>query len=168
MPLCGLPQNLGKAPEIKARVWFNTGRYKSLRLNKLRGKVVVVCFWTFNDRNCWEAIARLNRWYEEYKLEGLEIIGVHAAEWELDESQSNLAKTIDDLGIEFPVASEDDAAVRAAYGQQGWPSISLIDRDGYIRAQYSGVLPFSNMEVMLKGLLEEGRSQAILNRDRVY
>lgn len=153
------------APEIKARVWFNSEPYKNRpSLKAMRGKVVLVFFWTLNDPNCEGAAVNLNKWYFKYRNKGLEIVGVHTPEWEFNKSQSEVFKTVDKLEILFPVALDDDSSIRNAYGSLSWPSFFLIDRDGYIRGGYDGLYDFSGMQTMLEALLEESGRQPRLGR----
>jgi peroxiredoxin len=167
--LCADPscwaQQQEKAPYFTGDVWFNAGAYKKApTLKVLRGKVVLLFFWTLEDPNCEAAAVNLNHWYLKYRRLGLEIVGVHTPEWEFNRSQTELFKKIDALKILFPVVVDDDSAIRSVYGQQAWPSYCLIDRDGYIRARYDGLYSFSDMQKMLEALLEESGRQPRLRR----
>ncbi|HAJ57005.1 MAG TPA: redoxin [Candidatus Omnitrophica bacterium] len=153
------------APDIKARVWFNAEPYKNRpSLKAMRGKVVLVFFWTLNDPNCESAAINLNQWYFKYRNKGLEIVGVHTPEWEFNKSESELFRKVDKLEILFPVALDNDSSIRNAYGSLSWPSFFLVDRDGYIRGSYGGLYSFSDMRTMLEALLEESGRQPRLGR----
>lgn len=153
-----------KAPEIKSRIWFNAGPYKKPIMKALLGKVVLIFFWTSNDTASEDAALFLNRWYSQYQHRGLEIIGVHTAEWTFDAAQSAVFGKIEALKIKYPVVLDEDSSIRIAYGQYLWPSFCLVDRGGYIRAQYSILSNYRDMETMLQTLLEEGRSEMMLKR----
>ena len=157
-----------KAPEIKGKVWFNASSYKKISMKTLRGKVILVFFWTSNDINCGIAISYLNQWYSQYKDKGLEIIGVHTSEWAFNASESEVFNRIEALGIKFPVVLDNDSSMRAAYGQLPWPSFTLVDRGGYIRAQYSIFFKYSDIKIMLQTLLEEGESMMLFKRVHIY
>lgn len=161
----GEAQGQERAPHFTGKVWFNAGAYKKApSLKILRGKVVLLFFWTLDDPNCEAAVVNLNHWYLKYRRLGLEIIGVHSPEWEFHKSQAELFKKIDALKILFPVVADDDSAIRSAYGQQVWPSYCLVDRDGYIRARYGGLYSFWDIQTMLEALLEESGRQPRLRR----
>ncbi len=154
-----------QAPQIRGKAWFNAGAYKKINNKALLGKVVLIFFWTSNDTNCDSAARTLNEWYLRYKNKGFEIIGVNSPEWQFDSSVSAIFSKIDILNIKFPVVIDEDSSMRIAYAQQMWPSFCLIDRDGYIRAQYKGFYTYRDIEKMLKALLEERASQVRLRRD---
>lgn len=159
-------QTQAKAPEVKARVWFNAGAYKKVNLKALRGKVVLLFFWTVNDSNCERAAALLNSWYFQYQSQGLEIIGVHDAEWDFQASPSRVFRKVEELNIKFPVVLDDNFSIRSAYGVQAWPSFCLVDRGGYIRAVYNIYFSYTDIKKMLEALLEESESQGPLHRAR--
>ena len=149
-----------KAPEIAGSVWFNAGAYKKLNMKALQDKVVLIFFWISNDSNCINFVPILNSWYLEYKEKGLEIIGFHSSGFMQGVSESELFQRIEALGIKFPVALGDDLSLRQNYGQGGWPSFVLIDRKGFIRAEYSCVVNYKELRIMLEALLEEGESKS--------
>jgi peroxiredoxin len=155
-----------KAPEIKGRVWFNTGAYKKVNLKALRGKAVLLFFWTTDDSNCVRAAAILNSWYSQYQSQGLEIIGVHDAEWDFQASPSRVFRKAEELKIKFPVVLDDNFSIRSAYGAQAWPTFCLLDRGGYIRAVYYISFSYADIKKMLEALLEESESQGPLHRAR--
>lgn len=157
-------QTQSKAPQIRGKVWFNTGEYKKPGIKAFLGKVVLVFFWTSGDASCERAVIKLKNWYSQYQQKGLEIIAVHAFEWESRSAESELFKIINRLRIQFPVVMEEGISTRTAYEQLIWPSICLVDRGGYIRARYSGILTFRDIEIMLKALLEEGKSDLLLRK----
>ena len=157
-------QTQSKAPELKGRVWFNASSYKKISLKGLKGRVVLIFFWTSDDSSCRSAISYLNQWYDQYRDKGLEIIGIHTPEWASGVPESRVFEQIEDLKVRFPVLLDNDSSIRKAYGQLPWPSFTLIDRGGYIRAQYSSIFKYNDMKIMLETLLEEGESMMLLRR----
>jgi len=158
-------EEIKKAPEIAGNVWFNAGAYKKLNMKALRDKVVLIFFWASNDSNCVNFVPILNSWYLKYKEKGFEIIGFHSSEWVFGVSESELFQRIESLGIKFPVALGDDLSLKQAYGQGGQPSFILIDRKGFIRAEYSGVVNHKEFRTTLEALLEEGESKVLRQGD---
>lgn len=154
-----------RAPEIKGQVWINAGCYDRISIKKLRGRVVLVFFYTSLDSNCDAAVLLLNDWYALYKTQGFEIIGVYTPEWGFDGAESEIYEKVESLGMRFPVVVDRDSSVRFAYGLTMWPSFCLIDRGSYIRAQYDAGVVYPEMKKMLTTLLEEGEPQAFLRRN---
>ena len=154
-------EEIKKAPEIVGNVWFNAGAYKKLNMKALQDKVVLIFFWNSNDSNCVNFIPVLNSWYLEYKEKGFEIIGFHSSEFILNVPESELFQRIEALGIKFPVVLGDDLSLRQDYEQGGQPSFVLIDRKGFIRAEYSGVVNYKELRTTLKALLGEGESKSL-------
>jgi peroxiredoxin len=149
-------EDLGRAPEIRGKVWYNAGFYKSINWSALRGKVVLLFFWTMDDAHCAQAAASLNDWYTQDRSKAFEIIGIHSAEWDFAFSQSALFKKIESLKIKFPVIADADPSVRMAYDVAGWPAFCLVDRKGIIRARYYGLFSYAEVKAALDVLLEEG------------
>jgi len=150
---------LEKAPDIKGRVWFNTGTSSKMSMKALRGKVVLVFFWTANDTSCEMAIPPLNIWYSRYKEKGFEIIGVYADSWGFDMSEGAALDKIQSTGVKFPVVMDEDSAIGSNFKHAAWPAFFLVDRKGYIRGQYFAVLHQHDIETMIKILVDEGESE---------
>lgn len=164
-------QTESKAPEIRAKTWFNASEYRRPALKAMAGKVVLLFFWTMDDSNCQRAVEIVNQWYSKYKEKGLEVIGIHSPEIDFDSSvapkvgpelgrridfsESDLFQKIESLKIKFPVVSDRDSSVRAAYSGPAWPSFILVDRAGYIRAEYQSPLTFREVEKSLETLVME-------------
>ncbi|HQP91398.1 MAG TPA: redoxin family protein [Candidatus Omnitrophota bacterium] len=158
-------QEQRRAPEIRSKVWFNTGSYKKNPSMKiLRGKVVLIFFWTLYDPTSENVARYLNKWWEEYKGNGFEILGVHTPEWGFNNSVSELYRKVDELGVKFPIVIDGNSSIRAAYGMFMWPSFCLVDRDGYIREQYNGIGRWRDMRKMVETLLEESGYDPRLRR----
>jgi len=143
------------APEIRAQTWFNAGRYKKPSLKAMRGKVVLVFFWTMDDSNCSRAVETVNQWYSNDREKGLEVIGVYTPEFDFTFSESGLFQKMDSLKIKFPVAVEPDSMIRTEYDVTGWPSFCLVDRGGFLRSCFPPDPHFADLKVALEALLEE-------------
>ena len=130
-PISDLKDDFGKAPElIPGGEWFNSD---PLQLSSLRGKVVLIDFWTYTCINCIRTLPYLKQWHEKYKDEGLVIIGVHSPEFEFEKNPDNLQKAINDFKIEYPIMQDNDFSTWTAYNNRYWPAKYLIDKDGNVR-----------------------------------
>ena len=133
--------------------WVNS---EPLQLSELRGKVVVLDFWTYTCVNCLRTLPFLSAWYERYQDDGLEIIGVHAPEFEFEKVLSNVAGASEDLGVTWPVALDSDRGTWRAFGVRAWPTKIILGRDGTIRHQNSGEGAYGDTEELIRDLLSEG------------
>ena len=126
------------APELRAvSAWFNV---RPLTLEGLRGKVVVVHFWTFGCINCVHNLPHYQSWYEKFPKSQLEIIGIHTPETENERSVDKLRGAIAERGIEYPVAMDLETENWKAWGNDVWPSVYLIDKKGRVRYWWYGEL----------------------------
>ena len=124
--------NLGRAPNFTGiTAWFNTPGGKPLSLSQLRGKVVLVDFWTYSCINCQRALPHVEGWYNDYKDKGLVVVGVSAPEFAFEHVVSNVQHAAGNLGIDYPVAVDDNLATWDAYNNEYWPADYLIDPDGH-------------------------------------
>lgn len=154
-----------KAPElIPGGVWINS---QPLSLEALRGKVVVIDFWTYSCINCQRTLPYLKRWYEKYKDQGLVIIGVHSPEFEFEKSEKNLRKAVSDFGLTYPIMQDNNFSTWRAYENRYWPAKYFIDKDGYIRFAHFGEGAYDESERVIQELLAEtgatGVNQTIEN-----
>lgn len=125
-----LNTNATSAPEITGgQKWFNSD---PLTLAGLKGKVVMVDFWTYTCINCIRTLPYTKAWYEKYKDKGFVLIGVHTPEFEFEKDATNVGKAIKDFGITYPVVQDNDYAIWNAYSNQYWPADYLINKDGKI------------------------------------
>ncbi len=151
-----LNTDMGTAPEfIPGGRWFNS---EPLTLSQLRGKVVLVDFWTYTCINCIRTLPYLKSWYTKYKDKGLVIIGVHTPEFEFEKNPENVAKAIKDFGLEYPVMQDNNYATWNAYNNRYWPAKYLIDKDGRIRYTHFGEGNYDETEKKIQELLEEAGS----------
>ena len=146
--------NLGKAPNFTGiTAWFNTPGDKPLSLSQLRGKVVLVDFWTYSCINCQRALPHVEGWYSDYKNDGLVVVGVSAPEFAFEHVVSNVEHAAGNLGVNYPVAVDDNLATWDAYNNEYWPADYLIDPDGTVRAYNFGEGGYSSMEDNIRMLL---------------
>jgi thiol-disulfide isomerase/thioredoxin len=143
----------GLAPELTNQTWLNTPT--PLRLADLRGKVVLLEMWTYDCINCRNTIPQLNAWYKTYAGQGLVIIGNHYPEFPYEADLANLNKAVAALGIEYPVAQDNEGATWKAYNNNYWPEIYLIDKFGHIRYIHIGEGAYSLTEAAFQELLAE-------------
>ena len=124
-------KDYGPAPEFsKIAAWINTPGGKPLSLAKLRGKVVLVDFWTYSCVNCIRTLPYLRAWNARYATAGLVIVGVHTPEFAFEHVVGNVKRAVGEHDIRYPVAVDDDYGTWNAYGNQYWPADYLIDRNG--------------------------------------
>ena len=122
--------NYGAAPELKGiTAWHNS---EPLTLKELKGKVVLIDFWTYSCINCIRNIPAVVDWYDKYKDDGLVVIGVHAPEFYFEKREKNVADSIKRFKINYPVAQDNDFATWLAYENHYWPAKYLVDRQGNI------------------------------------
>jgi cytochrome c biogenesis protein CcdA/thiol-disulfide isomerase/thioredoxin len=145
---------LGKAPNfVGITSWFNTPGNQALSLNQLRGKVVLVDFWTYSCINCQRALPHVEGWYNDYKKDGLVVVGVSAPEFAFEHVVSNVKSAAASLGVDYPVAIDDNLDTWDAYNNEYWPAEYLIDPTGIVRAYDFGEGGYSQMESNIRMLL---------------
>src|SRR3989338_9066410 len=141
------------APElIPGGVWFNS---EPLTLAELKGKVVIIDFWTYSCINCQRTMPYLTKWWETYKHKGLIIIGVHSPEFEFEKNEKNLARAIKDFKLPYPIMQDNDFATWKAYNNHYWPAKYIIDKDGYIRSTHFGEDAYDETEKVIQDLLKK-------------
>ncbi|MFH0753190.1 MAG: cytochrome c biogenesis protein DipZ [Candidatus Omnitrophota bacterium] len=136
--------------------WFNS---LPLSLERLRGKVVVIDFWTYTCINCIRTLPELKAWHERYADKGLVIIGVHTPEFPFEMIPENVARAVRDFGLNYPVVQDNHYATWNAYGNHYWPAKYFIDKDGRIRGAHFGEGGEKESEVLIRRLLEEAGRQ---------
>jgi thiol-disulfide isomerase/thioredoxin len=132
--------------------WENT---RPLTLAGLRGKVVLIDFWTYSCINCQNTFPYLRRWYQAYKDQGLVIVGVHSPEFEFEKSVPNIRQAIKHYDVTWPVAVDSEMATWNAYGNQYWPAEYFIDKAGKVRHTHFGEGEYDKTEKVIRGLLAE-------------
>lgn len=124
-------------------------------LKSLKGKVVLIDFWTYSCINCQRTQPYLNAWYDKYKDDGLVIVGVHAPEFAFEKMADNVKKAVNDAGIRYPVALDNNFATWGAYNNRFWPAKYLIDKDGQVRYTHYGEGKYEETEQTIQKLLAE-------------
>jgi thiol-disulfide isomerase/thioredoxin len=146
-------RDMGPAPELTNQIWLNTPA--AVHLADLRGKVVLLEMWTFECINCQHTIPTLNGWYAKYSDQGLIIIGNHYPEFPQEANLQNLQNAIRKLGIQYPVAQDNNGATWRAYESQYWPTMYLIDKKGELRYLSIGEGGYDITETAIQTLLAE-------------
>jgi thiol-disulfide isomerase/thioredoxin len=124
------------APEfIPSGQWFNS---EALKLSDLKGKVVLVEMWTFGCYNCYRSIPTLRAFYDSYREQGFEIIGVHRPEFDYEEDATNVQEALVKYQVTWPVFQDNEAKTWNAYATKAWPTFYLVDKQGMIRYTHRG------------------------------
>jgi cytochrome c biogenesis protein CcdA/thiol-disulfide isomerase/thioredoxin len=147
-----LPIQGALPPLSGATEWLNTA---PLTTEGLRGKVVLIDFWTYSCINCLRAIPYVRAWAEKYKDQGLVVIGVHSPEFAFEKNVDNVRRAVRDLKIEYPVAIDNAYAIWRAFGNQYWPAHYFIDTEGRIRHHHFGEGDYEESEAAIRALLAE-------------
>ncbi len=151
----GLPV-LGRAPAFTGiSHWLNTPSDRPLSLASLRGKVVLVDFWTYSCINCIRTLPHLRAWYAAYHGDGLEIVGVHTPEFAFEHVLSNVRGAAHRLEVTWPVALDNDYKTWTAYSNEYWPAEYLIDKTGRVRHYHFGEGEYGVTEKAIRSLLAE-------------
>lgn len=153
-PSSTLPR-LAKAPDFTGIVsWLNTPGDRPLTLAQLKGKVVLVDFWTYSCINCQRSLPHVEGWYNDYKKDGFVVVGVHTPEFAFEHVVSNIKSAAANLGVDYPIAVDNNYGTWNAYNNDSWPAEYLIDQTGEIRAYSIGEGDYSTMESNIRKLLE--------------
>ena len=146
--------DLGPAPEfVGIDRWFNVS--KPLTLAELKGKVILVDFWTYSCINCIRTLPYLRSWYETYKDKGLVIVGIHAPEFAFERNAANVQDAIKQFGITYSVGQDNEYKTWSAYQNQYWPAKYLIDAKGHLRWKHFGEGNYTETERHIRELLQE-------------
>jgi cytochrome c biogenesis protein CcdA/thiol-disulfide isomerase/thioredoxin len=144
---------LSQAPEFAGVTnWLNT---QPLTMLGLRGKVVLVDFWTYTCINCIRTLPFINGWYDKYKDQGFVVVGVHTPEFEFEKNTANVQMALNQYGIKYPVAQDNNYGTWNAYSNLYWPADYLIDAQGNIRDAHFGEGDYDTTEVYIQKLLAE-------------
>jgi cytochrome c biogenesis protein CcdA/thiol-disulfide isomerase/thioredoxin len=136
--------------------WINT---KPLTLASLKGKVVLVDFWTYSCINCIRTLPHITGWDAKYRKDGLVVLGVHAPEFEFERNVNNVTKAVQKYGIQYPVAMDNDLKTWVNFSNQYWPAHYLIDRNGDVVYTHFGEGDYETTEKNIQTLL--GKTSAI-------
>ncbi|WP_158822867.1 cytochrome c biogenesis protein DipZ [Granulicella sp. S156] len=151
--------SLPTLPDLSgATAWINS---PPLTPASLRGKVVLVDFWTYSCINCLRTLPYIKAWNEKYKDSGLVVIGVHTPEFPFEKDESNVRKAVHDLGITYPVAMDNDYRIWRNFNNEYWPAHYFIDATGHIRYHHFGEGNYDESEKWIRSLLEEANHKAL-------
>lgn len=139
--------------------WHNTR--EPLSLAGLRGRVVLVNFWTYSCINCLRSLPYVRAWSEKYAGQGLAVVGVHTPEFAFEKDERNVRRALADLKIGYPVAQDNGYAIWRSFGNRYWPAFYVLDAEGRIRHRAFGEGGFAETERVLQQLLAEAGGQAV-------
>ncbi|HEY2478563.1 MAG TPA: cytochrome c biogenesis protein DipZ [Solirubrobacterales bacterium] len=149
-------EDIGTAPEfVGTQDWFNTPGDKPLTMKGLRGKVVLIDFWTYSCINCIRTLPYLNAWYKRYAKDGLVIVGVHTPEFPFEREASNVEEAIKTDGIDYPVVQDNEMQTWDAYENLYWPAEYFVDAKGQVRFAHFGEGSYGEKEQVIRELLTE-------------
>lgn len=153
--------NYGQAPEFAGIIhWLNS---TPLNIQQLKGKVVLVDFWTYSCINCIRTLPYTTKWYDEYKTKGLVVIGMHTPEFAFEKETENVQTVIERLGVHYPIAQDNEYSTWKAYKNQYWPAEYLIDQNGNIVYKHSGEGSYDHTENAIRKLLGLGNPVVVDN-----
>jgi thiol-disulfide isomerase/thioredoxin len=150
-----------RAPEIASGAWINS---EALTIKDLRGRVVLIDFWTFACYNCRNTLPSLKTWDQTYRNDGLTIIGVHSPESETEGNIDYLRREVAALDIKYPVVTDNDYATWNAYKVRAWPTLFLLDKEGRVRWTHVGEGSYDQTEQVIKKLLAEEEPVGVTTR----
>ena len=132
--------------------WINS---PPLSMQQLRGKVVLVDFWTYDCINCQHVLPYVKGWHQKYKDQGLVVVGVHTPEYGFERNLNNLKTAVQRNGITFPVAQDNRYATWTAYNNQFWPAFYLVDKKGEVVYTHFGEGDYAQTEATIRKLLAQ-------------
>ncbi|MBD1867393.1 thioredoxin family protein [Leptolyngbya sp. FACHB-671] len=143
----------GELPSlVGATTWLNS---QPLTVDELRGKVVLINFWTYTCINWLRQLPYVRAWAEKYQDQGLVVIGVHTPEFGFEKNLDNVRRALTDMRIDYPIAVDNDYAVWRAFGNRYWPALYFIDTQGRIRHHHFGEGEYERSERVIQQLLSE-------------
>ena len=158
LPNAALPVE-GQIPSLAGAVqWLNS---PPLTAQDLRGKVVLLDIWTYSCINCLRTLPYVKAWAQKYRSQGLVVIGVHAPEFAFEYNVDNVKRAVHDLGIDYPVAIDNNYAIWRALGNEYWPADYLVDTQGRIRAHHFGEGDYAQAEQQIQQLLAEAGAHGV-------
>src|SRR3954451_1830875 len=149
-------QTYGEAPDFTGtQDWFNTRDGESLSMGDLRGKVVLIDFWTYTCINCIRTLPYLEAWQQRYGRDGFTIVGIHSPEFPFEKDAGNVQAAIRQNHLTYPVVQDNDLATWDAWGNQYWPADYLVDAQGNVREAHFGEGDYAETEREIRTLLNE-------------
>ncbi|MBS3101783.1 thioredoxin family protein [Candidatus Woesearchaeota archaeon] len=163
-PATGKNSTYPRAPDFAGiGRWINS---EPLKIEQLRGKVVLVDFWTYTCINCIRTLPYLKDWDKKYRDKGLVIVGVHTPEFEFEKKYENVVKAVNDYQLKYPVAQDNNYVTWNLYQNRYWPHKFLIDIDGYVRYDHIGEGAYEETEMIIQELLKE-RMERLNKKDGI-
>ncbi len=138
------------APAVEAQGWINS---PPLDAAGLAGKVVVYDFWTYSCINCVRTFPYVRSWYDRYRADGLIVIGIHSPEFDFEKNHANVQRAVQNLGVTWPVALDDNMATWSAFQNNSWPADYIADRNNRIRYFHAGEGDYQQTEDVIRTLL---------------
>lgn len=148
-----------------ATKWLNTD--KPLSLSDLKGKVILVDFWTYTCINCIRTLPHVTSWYDKYKDKGFVVIGVHTPEFQFEHDTNNVLNAIKMYNIHYPVPQDNNYAIWNSYNNQYWPAEYLIDANGNVRRTHFGEGEYDQTEMAIQALLKEKGAKVTSSLDKM-
>jgi thiol-disulfide isomerase/thioredoxin len=143
----------GTLPSLAGAIeWLNT---QPLTMTQLRGKVVLVEFWTYTCINWRRTLPYVRAWADKYRDQGLVVVGVHTPEFEFEKNLGNVRQAVKEIGISFPVAVDSNYAIWGAFNNQYWPALYFVDAQGRIRHHHFGEGGYEQSELVIQRLLAQ-------------
>ncbi len=152
LPAGQIPDQSELASVERANEWLNS---PPLTASALRGKVVLIDFWTYTCINWLRTLPYVRAWDEKYRNQGLVVIGVHAPEFAFEKNVSNVRRAVKDMRIDYPVAVDSDHVIWRAFKNQYWPALYFIDSQGRVRHHHFGEGSYEQSEMIIQELLAE-------------
>src|SRR2546430_6040108 len=153
LPMEGMLPSFGGATE-----WLNS---PPLTPDGLRGKVVLVDFWTYTCINWLRTLPYVRAWSEKYKDQGLVVIGVHAPEFSFEKILNNVRRAVKDMKIDYPVAVDNEHVIWRSFNNQYWPALYFVDAQGRVRHHHFGEGSYEQSEMIIQQLLAEAGNGGI-------
>src|SRR5947209_13223806 len=148
----------GELPSLGgATAWLNSS---PLSAADLRGKVLLIDFWTYTCINWLRTLPYIRAWAEKYKEHGVVVIGVHTPEFPFEHDLENVRRAVQDMRVSYPIAIDNDYAIWDAFNNQYWPALYIVDAEGRIRSHQFGEGAYEQSEMIIQQLLAEARSEA--------
>jgi thiol-disulfide isomerase/thioredoxin len=144
--------HIAKAPEIYGDFWFNS---EPLSIHALQGQVILLIFWDYTSAPSLRLLSVIDEWHERYKEMGLVVIGIHSPEFPFGHDPRRIERAIHELGIRFPVTTDNSRSMGAAFRIQELPTLFVLDREGNIRSAFSHEVGYEQAERVIQSLLRD-------------
>ena len=132
--------------------WINSEPIGSL--DDLRGRIVLLEFWTFGCVNCAQSLPYVQQWHEKYKDQGLTIIGIHSPEFAYERKFENVQKSVEEKGLTFPIALDNEFETWRSFNNRFWPTLYLLNTEGEVVYKHTGQGNYEETEAQIKALLQ--------------